>query len=164
MQAGKAVIQLIDQDLIDQTALRAAQSERQRMNYNLHGSLQDGVHRFLNIIQKGSYIQPHRHLDPPKHESFVALEGQLAFFAFHDDGRLQNSWILDGSESSALRGIDIPAGIWHTIAALSERCVCFEVKPGPWEPGTDKQFASWAPAEGSPAATPYLEKLLRNLH
>jgi hypothetical protein len=38
--------------------------------------------------------------------------------------------------------------------------VCFEVKPGPWERATDKEFAEWAPAESDPAAAEYLRRLL----
>ena len=46
-------------------------------------------------------------------------------------------------------GADIAAGVWHTVVPLSEVLVCYEVKPGPWDPSTDKEFAGWAPAEGS---------------
>ncbi|MBV9744787.1 MAG: WbuC family cupin fold metalloprotein, partial [Acidobacteriia bacterium] len=57
-------------------------------------------------------------------------------------------------------GIDVAPGVWHTILARSARVICFEVKPGPWDPASDKDFAPWAPAEKDPAAAGYLEKLI----
>jgi hypothetical protein len=35
--------------------------------------------------------------------------------------------------------------------------VLFEVKPGPYEPLNDKDFATWAPAEGDPAAAAFVD-------
>jgi hypothetical protein len=46
------------------------------------------------------------------------------------------------------------------VAALSETAVCFEVKAGPYDAATDKEFAPWAPREGDPSAPEYLAKLL----
>ena len=56
-------------------------------------------------------------------------------------------------------GVDIAPGIWHTIAR-SARVICFEVKPGPWDPSNDKDFAVWAPAENDAAAAAYLQGLV----
>ena len=39
---------------------------------------------------------------------------------------------------------------WHSVAALSADTVLFELKPGPYSPIDDKDFAEWAPAEGEP--------------
>jgi hypothetical protein len=58
------------------------------------------------------------------------------------------------------RGIDLEPGVWHTLTAVSPYAVCYEVKPGPWDPKTDKEFAPWAPSEGDPAAAGYLRGLL----
>jgi hypothetical protein len=53
-------------------------------------------------------------------------------------------------------GCDIRPGVWHTIFALVPDTVVFEVKPGPYSPANDKDFAPWAPREYSPEAAPYL--------
>jgi len=57
-------------------------------------------------------------------------------------------------------GIDLVPGVWHTLAAVSEYAVIYEVKPGPWDPATDKEFAAWAPREGEPGTRDYLLRLL----
>ena len=43
---------------------------------------------------QGTYIAPHRHRDPPKAESFIVLEGELAFFTFDDAGQITSTVIL----------------------------------------------------------------------
>ena len=41
----------------------------------------------LNAIQPGSYIRPHRHLDPPKSESLILLQGMLGYVSFQTTAR-----------------------------------------------------------------------------
>ena len=149
-------VQVIDSDLFLPLIERARRSPRLRTNHNFHSSMEDNPHRFLNVMIQGTYIAPHRHRDPPKSESFLVLEGELAFFTFDDDGRITSTTILG---RDAL-GIDIQPGIWHTIAVLTDHVVCFEVKPGPYSAATDKDFAPWAPREGDPSAAAYLDMLV----
>jgi cupin fold WbuC family metalloprotein len=56
------------------------------MNYNFHQSAEENPHRFLNVLLKGTYVRPHRHLTPPKAESFLILEGVIEVFLFDDAG------------------------------------------------------------------------------
>lgn len=152
--------QLISPALIEAVRLRARRSARKRSNHNFHASAQDAVHRFLNVLTRGTYVQPHRHASPPKHESFIVLEGSVVVAIFDDDGRVRDKHVL-AAGTARVCGIDLPAGLWHTIAPLTDEAVCFEVKPGPWDPATDKEFASWAPAESdTEAAQAWLDELL----
>jgi len=97
---------------------------------------------------------------------FIAENVSVAdVLIFNDDGAVTDRYRL-GSESGSASpddrfwGIDLPPGVWHTILARTERVVCFEVKPGPWKPTTDKDFAAWAPAENEPSAAAYGKALL----
>jgi cupin fold WbuC family metalloprotein len=128
------------------------------MNYNFHSSMEDNPHRFLNVLLRGTYIQPHRHQNPPKAESFLVLQGEAVLFLFAEDGKVIRRHTL-GPQAEAV-GIDIPPGVWHSLAVLSEHVICFEVKPGPYTQAADKEFAAWAPREGDPGAQAYLEGLL----
>jgi cupin fold WbuC family metalloprotein len=152
---------LIPAGLFDTVADSAAASPRLRMNHNFHDGAADNPHRFLNVLLRGTYIRPHRHLAPPKSETFLVLEGVAEAILFDDGGAISARYAL-GAETpeGRLWGIDLPAGVWHTVLPRTERVVCFEVKPGPWEPATDKEFALWAPAEGSPAVAAYCQMLL----
>ena len=154
-----ARIQVIDTDLFRELVERARNSPRRRTNHNVHGSMEENPHRFLNVMLRGTYITPHRHLDPPKPEGFLILSGKVVLFLFDDSGKVSGTYILGGDRP----GIDIPAGVWHTMAVLSPEAVCYEVKPGPYSAANDKDFAPWAPREGDPAAAAYLERLVASL-
>ncbi len=165
-------VELITNELIESVTEKARQSPRRRMNYNFHAGNEDNPHRFLNVFLERSYVQPHRHLRHPKAESFIVLQGHMAAFTFDDDGNVTSGYILGpghfagpvpGSISGPATslGIDIVPGIWHTITAISPVAVCYEVKPGPWDPATDKDMAPWAPPEGSADVERYLDDLLK---
>jgi cupin fold WbuC family metalloprotein len=149
-------VQLLDCQLFERLIERAQQSPRLRTNHNFHASMAENPHRFLNVMVRGTYVTPHRHTDPPKSESFLALRGEIAFFLFDDDGNVTRTEIL-GRDTI---GIDIAPGVWHSLAVLTPEAVCYEVKPGPYSAANDKDFAPWAPREGDPAAGQYLEKLV----
>jgi cupin fold WbuC family metalloprotein len=151
-----ASIQLLDRALFDTLIERARRSPRLRTNHNFHASLDERAHRFLNVMIAGTYIAPHRHLAPPKAESFLVLEGEVAFFAFDDGGRISAAYRLGRDPV----GIDIQPGLWHTTAVIGDHAICHEVKPGPYSPLNDKEFAPWAPREGDPDAPAYLKALL----
>lgn len=148
----------IDEELIARVTEGALQSPRRRMNFNFHSSPGDNPHRFLNVMLRGTYVQPHRHLNPPKSEAFLALRGAGCAVTFDDTGKVvERHYIGDGYPAL---GVDIGAGVWHTVVALSDVFVCYEVKPGPWDLATDKEFAAWAPVEGARETERYLSGIL----
>jgi cupin fold WbuC family metalloprotein len=166
-----AGIQLITAQLIEDVTEQARKSPRQRKNYNFHTGNEDNPHRFLNVFLAGSYVQPHRHLEPPKAEAFLVLAGHMAAFIFDDDGKVVHGYLLGAgpftgrvpsriTEPGVVQGIDLQPGLWHSIASLTPVAVCYEVKPGPWAPATDKEFATWAPREGEAACAAHLADLL----
>jgi cupin fold WbuC family metalloprotein len=148
---------LIGTKLIDQVVEGSRLSPRKRMILPLHKNPDAPMHRMLNAMQPYSYIQPHRHLHPPKSESVIVLQGVLLCFLFSADGKVEVVHTLAaGSENF---GIDSEPGVFHTFLALMEDTVIFEVKPGPYLPGSDKDFAPWAPAEGAPEVEKYMDFL-----
>ena len=158
------MIQTLDRQLVDSLIAEAKQSPRRRMNHNYHQSFEENPHRFLNVMLRGSYFTPHRHLKPPKHESFLVLQGEVGFVAFDETGQVTNTYRLTPEgligNSDAVMGIDIPPGVWHCLVVISEVAVCYEVKPGPYDPNSDKEFADWAPHEGSKGTEAYTRFLL----
>ncbi len=149
-------VAVIDRDLIRRKACDAQAGTRRREIHIFHQGDADPLQRMLNALQPGSYVRPHRHLDPPKSESLVLLQGQLGYVSFREDGLPdEESFLLLDSERGVY-GCDIRPGVWHTIFALAPDAVLFEVKPGPYSAANDKDFASWAPLEYSPEAAAYL--------
>jgi cupin fold WbuC family metalloprotein len=152
-----APIQLISIDLLERTVERAKASPRLRTNHNFHPSDASNLHRFLNALVRGTYVTPHRHVTPPKDEVFLVLTGKVAFYTFDDLGAIVSMHRLG---EGGLIGIDVEPGVWHAMAVLSESAVIYEVKPGPYAPMTDKDFAPFAPREGDHRAPEYLAQLL----
>lgn len=152
----KEKVQLITEDLFSTVTIQAKTSPRKRANHNFH-ELSEVYQRFLNVLTKGTYIQPHKHENPPKPETFIALKGNLGFLIFDEAGNIKGKHLL--SDTGQVRGIDIQPGVWHTIVTLSDVCVCFEGKSGPYNPKEDKYFANWAPSEADDTRFAYLEKM-----
>lgn len=152
-----APLQIIDNQLLDALSLAARQSPRLRKNHNLHASYDEPCQRLLNAVEPGSYLRPHRHLEQAKPECFVLLRGRIAVLTFTDDGQIEQVVFLSGGEGC--QGVDLPAGVWHSMVSLESGSVFFETKPGPYRPLSDKDFAPWSPAEGSAGVGAYLARL-----
>src|SRR4051812_26300565 len=150
----------VTRDIIETKSLNAKQNSRKREILALQRDNADGLQRMINAIEPGSYVQPHRHHAPPKAESVVLLAGSIGFVPFHDDGTpdYDSCILLDRTRGAV--ALDCRESIWHTFFALEPNTVVFESKAGPFDPTTDKEFAPWAPAEGTPDAAKYLDWLV----
>jgi cupin fold WbuC family metalloprotein len=154
-------VEVLDQELIEATLARARLSSRGRVNHNFHASAGANPHRFLNAMLRGTYVVPHRHGLVPKSESFLILRGRVVVLIFDAGGKvLQAMTLAANPRGRDALGVDIEPGLWHSLIVLSREAVCYEVKPGPYDAASDKEFAPWAPAEGDPAAEAYLDTLL----
>ena len=91
----------------------------------------------------------------------IILSGSVGVIPFLDDGTPDRANFVLMSHETDVVGIDIRAGVWHTILALQADSVVFEVKPGPYTRLSDKDFAPWSPAEGTEEAKRYLADLDR---
>jgi cupin fold WbuC family metalloprotein len=112
--------------------------------------MEDPVHRLLNALEPGTYIRPHRHLKATKAETAIVVSGAVAVLIFDDAGAILEKRRL--SPAGPDRGVEMPAGVWHTFVALEAGTVFFEAKAGPYEPLSPEELAPWGPAEGAPDA------------
>lgn len=140
------MILLIDDALLDEVSAAARASPRGRRNRNFHAGDAQPAHRLLNAIEPGSYIMPHRHLDPNKDETMVVLRGVLGLVTFDDAGRIADA--VKVSAGGTPMGVDIAHGTWHTVFALEPGTVFLEAKAGPYLPLSADEKAPWAPVEG----------------
>jgi cupin fold WbuC family metalloprotein len=153
-------VRFVDKSLIQQLLAQARQNPRRRVNYNFHRTPEEDPNRFLNVMLEGTYVAPHRHAVVPKPEMFVVLEGRIAVFTFNGEGAVEACGVAGEGAPEGRVAVDIPAGVWHTLAVLTPHAVLVEVKPGFYDPATDKQFAPWAPGEGEQGAEDYLKELI----
>ncbi|MFQ6538577.1 MULTISPECIES: WbuC family cupin fold metalloprotein [Aphanothece] len=155
-------LQRIDQTLLDRLSGEARREARLRRHHNLH-RLPDKVQRFLNALQPGTYVRPHRHCrDEPGSgfECFVVLQGAIGLLVLNRAGEVSRIERLEAN--GPLKGIELAEGQFHTLVALLPDTVMLELKQGPYEPATDKEFLTRFPAEGTPDAV-LQERRWRNL-
>jgi cupin fold WbuC family metalloprotein len=142
----------IDHSLLAAVSARAETSERLRANHNLHRH-EEPVQRFLNALQPGTYVRPHRHRrqEPGAgFECFVVLQGSVGLLVLNAAGGVIHAQRLDAE--GPLRGVELGDDQFHTLVALSRDAVLLELKQGPYQPTDDKDFLPQFPAEGTPAA------------
>lgn len=149
---------IITQDLLDQVTAQAKSIERKRKNFNFHNLDDAPCNRLLNAMEPGSYIRPHRHLDPNKDESLIIVRGRMGIIFFDDAGSVTGTTLL--SPGAGAIGVNVPHGEFHTVVSFDSGTVFFESKAGPYRPLTEEEKAPWAPPEGSEEAGRYLSNLV----
>lgn len=151
----------INSALISEILKKAQASDRKRVNYNFHKSYDAPIQRMLNAAHPGTYVRPHKHENPDKIEVFAILKGRALIVEFDEKGQLVDHMILDPKKDGY--AVEIPPRIWHSFIALLPDTVLYEVKEGPYNKDIDKNFAPWAPEEGTDEAQIFNEKILKDL-
>ena len=123
-------MKLIDKSLLDTVTSGAKESNRLRMNYNFHDSLDAPCQRLLNALEPETIVPIHRHQHTS--ETYILLRGKLRMMFYNDQKEVIEETIL--SSESANYGIHIPAGAWHAMEVLASGTVIFETKDGPYLP------------------------------
>lgn len=147
----------IDRVLLARVTADAQSRSRRRANFNFHPSDDFSAHRLLNAIEPGSWLPPHRHLNPAKDESIIVVAGALGVVIFDDVGEVVEARrLMPGGECC---GVDIPHGTWHTVLGLVPGTVIFEAKAGPYRPLLPEELAPWGTGEQDSGAAAYAESL-----
>jgi cupin fold WbuC family metalloprotein len=99
----------------------------------------------------------------PREELLLAVWGSFAVLKFDDLGGIERvvRIVAGGRRREAAIGVEVKPDDWHTVVALEPDSILLEVKAGPYVASVGKEFASWSPEEGHPAAATYLSGLRR---
>ena len=149
---------ILDAAAIESGVKASRESPRRRIMLQIHRSPTEGVQRLVNFMQRGSYARPHFHPGAECIETSAIVRGKAAFIVFNDDGSVKVAHRMEAGNPAGMM-IDIEQGQWHTVVPLSEDVVILEIKRGPYDSATDKQFAPWAPEEEAPQSAAYLRRL-----
>lgn len=122
----------IDDKLLDEITDKAKASERLRMNFNLHETLDSKAQRLINALEPGTILPVHRHQTTA--ETYILLRGKLKVMFYDEDGTETSRFYLNPKEGKY--GVHIPKSQWHTLEVLEKGTVIFEVKEGPYIPLT----------------------------
>ena len=149
-------MRIITEEMIADLLSRASASPRRRTNLNLHAELTDPTNRFLNAGIVGTYVRPHRHRIG-KWELLSVVQGTVDVMTFGANGAVKNRVSLSTVGANVVA--EISGGDWHSIVFRAPGAVVLEIKPGPYEPLLDKEFANWAPSEDDPVARSFVARL-----
>jgi cupin fold WbuC family metalloprotein len=148
-------VKLLPRALLDELAAAAAASARGRAHHNIHGSAADLVQRFIVVAQRDSYFRPHRHV--ARTELALVLRGKVEIVTFDEHGRV--SARHEVGEGTANMAYETPPATWHTLIPAVNGTAFLEIKQGPYDPATTSEFATWAPAEGTPSVAHFQQWL-----
>ena len=136
---------MISQKLLSDLYNKAASSERLRQAFDLRTTLEDGSQRMLNVLQPGTKVSIHRHLNSA--ETNICIEGCLDVIFYEELPTVESGGpVHDGEravdetafqEAARFRlcprekqyGIQILKMAWHTIEVY-EPSTIFEAKDG----------------------------------
>lgn len=136
-------------------------SVRKRTMYNFHSHDADVLQRMLNVMQKGTYFCPHRHVNPDKCEVFILIKGKVVIVEFDDSGNINDYIYLNREKGNY--GVEIALRSWHSLVCLENDTVLYELKDGPYDENNAKEFAPWAPLENTPESIDYLNNLEKQI-
>ncbi|WP_163935325.1 WbuC family cupin fold metalloprotein [Paraferrimonas sp. SM1919] len=134
----------------------AMDAPRRRSNLNVHASSEDAIQRLFIATEPDTYIRPHRHVEQGKWEFFMVLQGEIDLLIFDEAGTLTERHKMTPDN---VRAVEVPQGTWHTYVVEGVNTLAIEVKHGPYIPTSEEDFAVWSPAENTPEAPVFREKL-----
>lgn len=120
---------IINDNLLNEIKVKAEESPRLRMNFNLHDSLDAKAQRLINVLLPGTPLPIHRHRLTA--ETYIILRGKMFVVFYNDMGAQTERYLLDPAQGNY--GVQIPAGQWHGIEVIEPSAI-FEVKDGPYTP------------------------------
>jgi len=150
-------MKIIGAEFFSELEKQAAAAPRKRAHHNLHQSLDEAIHRLCIAADPATYIRPHRHARAGGWELLVILKGAADVLVFDNDGVLKAR--VELSAAGATRAIEIDENTFHGFIPQAQGSIVLEVKQGPYVPTPEKDFAPWAPAEGSADAARFLAKI-----
>jgi cupin fold WbuC family metalloprotein len=129
---------------------------RKRARLCAHPGPEDKLHEMLIVLDRGTYIRPHRH--GSKAESFHIIEGELDVVIFHDDGTIREVVRMGPYSSGKAFYYRIMEPCYHSVLIHTPFALFHETTNGPFN-RTDTEFAPWSPAEGEPGVAEYVAQI-----
>ncbi|HUR55719.1 MAG TPA: WbuC family cupin fold metalloprotein [Gemmataceae bacterium] len=129
---------------------------RKRARLCAHPGPTDTLHEMLIVLDRGTYIRPHRH--GSKAESFHIIEGELDVVIFHDDGAVREVVRMGPYSSGKAFYYRIMEPCYHSVLIHTPYALFHETTNGPFN-RTDTEFAPWSPAEGGEGVAEFVEKI-----
>lgn len=129
---------------------------RKRARLCAHPGPDDKLHEMLIVLDRGTYIRPHRH--GSKAESFHIVEGELDVVIFHDDGAVREVVRMGPYSSGKAFYYRVMEPCYHSVLIHTPFALFHETTNGPFN-RADTEFAPWSPAEGDEGVPAFVENM-----
>jgi len=126
---------------------KALQAPRRRCRLCFHESAEAAQQEMLIVMNRASYVRPHRHLG--KVETLTIVEGACDALLFDDTGKVTRTIQMSPGATGGCFFYRMPSGIFHTLIFRSEWLVFLETTIGPFDRAMT-ETAGWAPPETDP--------------
>lgn len=153
--ADGGVVRVTAEDVAAVVAAGTTNSRR-RARLCTHPGPDDLLHEMLIVLDRATYIRPHRHAG--KSESFHLIDGRLSVVLFHDDGAVREVIRMGPFGSGRAFFYRLMEPCYHAVVVETPYALFHETTNGPFRRG-ETEFAPWSPAEGDPAAEAYIARL-----
>jgi cupin fold WbuC family metalloprotein len=135
---------------------KGTSNARKRARLCAHPGPDDRLHEMLIVLDRGTYIRPHRH--GAKSESFHVIEGELDVVLFHDDGGVRDVVRMGPYGSGRAFFYRLMEPCYHAVLINSPYALFHETTNGPFD-RADVDFAPWSPPEGDPRVAAFVGRL-----
>jgi cupin fold WbuC family metalloprotein len=129
---------------------------RKRARLCAHPGPDDRLHEMLIVLDRETYIRPHRH--GSKAESFHIIEGELDVVIFHDDGAVREVVRMGPYVSGKAFYYRIMEPCYHSVLIHTPYAMFHETTNGPFN-RADTEFAAWSPAEGDEGVAVFVDSI-----
>ena len=154
--AADSILKLGKKDMEHFKAI-ATQNERKRSRICAHKDVNDKLHEMFIVLEKNSYIRPHKHFN--KSESFHVIDGAVNIILFDENGKIKDIIEMGDYLSGKKFYYRINKPVYHTLLIQSEFLVFHEITNGPFIK-SDTIFAPWTPEDDNKVdQKKYLEQL-----
>ena len=138
-------IQLINEDLLSALHREARENERKRTHFDLRTTSEDTSQRLLNVMEPGTEVPIHRHLNTS--ETVICLEGCIDWVFYEELPSVDTGGPVHDGEIAADEkafaevarfricpreqkyGIQVPPMAWHSVE-IHEPSTILEAKDG----------------------------------
>lgn len=154
---------LLGKDDMDMVVGTLSESPHGRSRICSHTSDIEPLHEMFIVLERYSYIRPHRHIG--RSESFLLIEGVADVVFFNEDGSLDEVVRVERYGSGSPFYYRLNDSVFHTLIVRSKYLIYHECVNGPYD-SEATEFASWSPLPDSGAVAEYiaeLEKEIKNM-
>ena len=122
---------------------KVKRTKKKRIRFCFHNNKKDSLHEMVILLQKGTYIRPHMHIQKP--ESLHIIEGECDVIFFNTNGQIVDIKNISKKKNSVFY-YRLNKPIYHTFVLKSKYVIFHETTTGPLNRSKTK-YASWAPDE-----------------